>query len=194
MKKVHIIFCHPKKSSLNHSLFESAKKLLDSKKCIVNTTDIYTLYRENHPAVLPYGESLNKKQIQSIQHEQEKIRNAELTLLQFPLYWFGFPGLLKNYWDQLLTPGFAYPGKFSESPLADGRRVLFSLTTQSNEDDFSEAGLNGSMQKILYPLTVLFRFVGYEIATPFIIYGVHNKSEQEIAKDIANFESHLCLQ
>ena len=194
MQHVHLILARPQGDSLNRHLGSVVSEIvteLGSSHTTLFQTDIYALYEAQHPTILPHGAALDEAQKTLVEEEQAKIKAASLMIIQFPLYWFSFPGLLKNYWDQVLTPGFAYPGKFEESPLADGRRVLLSTTTQSLESDFSEQGSNGPIDAILHPLTVAFRFVGYKILKPHAIYGVHNQSEAQISEAITTYRTDL---
>lgn len=172
MSNIHLIIAHPKPNSFNYAMKEVALNTLGKKHTFI-ISDIYEMFRLNHPAVAPFGQKRSAADQKLIKEEQDKISASELTIIQFPLYWFSFPGLLKNYWDQVLEPGFAYPGKFTNSPLNNGRKVLLSTTTQSTEQDFSQKGCNGPIKSILYPLTVAFRFVGFNILEPFVVYNIH---------------------
>ncbi len=40
--------------------------------------------------------------------EQDKVAAAELLVLQFPLWWYGPPAVLKGWLDRVLTAGFAF--------------------------------------------------------------------------------------
>jgi NAD(P)H dehydrogenase (quinone) len=191
MSNAHLLIAHPEPSSLNYALQSAISSTLQKNKCSVELTDVYALWRENHPATRPYGLPRSEEDVQKIKQQQQIILNSDLTIIQFPLYWFSVPGLLKLYWEQVLEPGFAYPGKFKQSPLNTGRKILFSITTQSSEQDFSAEGVNGSIQSILYPLTVAFRFVGFNILNPFIAYNVTDKDEQSIKNIIKNLQNKI---
>ena len=190
MTSVHLITAHPRNDSFNYAMRNVARDELTSRHSIV-TTDVYDLYQNKHPAVMPYGLSRPATEQALIHKEQEKIKKSDLTILQFPLYWFSMPGILKNYWDQVLEPGFAYPGKFTNSPLNDGRKILFSITTQSTQSDYSEGGCNGDLLTILHPLTVAFRFVGFTILKPFIVYNVHAAEPDYLGKELQRYQAYL---
>lgn len=191
MATVHFLLAHPREDSLNAAFYRRGIEALTASGHAVLTTDVYALYKKGHAAVKPFGLPLNKKEQAEIAREQAKIKQSQLTIVQFPLYWFGFPGLLKVYWEQVLALGFAYPGKFEQSPLADGRRVLFALTTQSTQADYSAQGMNAAMEQVLMPLTLAFRFVGFAIAAPFISYAVVEQSRAALKLRLTDFEQHL---
>ena len=45
---------------------------------------------------------------EDIKEEQDKLRSADLLILQFPLYWMGFPAILKGWIDRIFSHGFAF--------------------------------------------------------------------------------------
>ena len=190
MKATHIIVAHPKQDSFNMAMVATARKALHNKNKTPLETDVYQLAKENSNVTGVYG--LTRGNDLSIAHEQEKFKTSELTILQFPLYWFGMPGVLKNYIDQLFQPGFAYePGKFDTSPLADGRKLLISVTTQSTREDFSETGANGPIDKILHPIHIAFRFAGYKILPPFVAYNIADKSAYERKAVLVEYSRYI---
>lgn len=60
------------------------------------------------------------------QQEQALLRAHERIVLQFPLYWYSSPPLLKAWQDAVLTEGFAYSRNGSQ--LA-GKELLLVVTT-----------------------------------------------------------------
>ena len=154
-------------------------------------TDLYQLYKDDHPATKPYGIPMSDEDHLAIKAQQNIIANSQLTILQFPLYWFNYPGLIQCYWERILEPGFAYPGKFDKSPLCDGRKILFSITTQSTQTDFGSEGKNGSIKDVMFHLATAFRFAGFIILEPFVAYHVAGKSENELKQVLITYQKYL---
>ncbi len=191
-KTAHLIIAHPNPRSLNYALKNIIEKILRESGYSVHLSDIYEMEKQGHSAVKPYGSLQSEKDKELIKQEQQKIKQSLLTIIQFPLYWFTFPGLLKNYFETVWELGFAFgPGKFKESPLYDGRKVLFSITTQSKETDYSDSGLNGDISRTLFPMETAFKFVGFQILPAFVGYGVMNKSVEELQKLKNDLEKHI---
>lgn len=46
--------------------------------------------------------------IASVQKEVQHLREAEALVLVFPTWWFGFPAMLKGWFDRVWGPGIAY--------------------------------------------------------------------------------------
>ena len=42
-----------------------------------------------------------------IRQEQKKLDAADLVIFQFPLYWMGFPAILKGWFDRVYQQGYA---------------------------------------------------------------------------------------
>ena len=158
MKNIHYIIAHPNKDSLNFAMMHHTTKALHSMKAAVTITDLYRMYRDQHPSTKPYGSTRTAQEAALIREQQNIIKESNLTIIQLPLYWFSFPSVLHAYWEQVLEPGFAYPGKFNQSPLHDGRQIIFNITTQSQLKDYSESGKIGDIKNILHPLFVMFSF------------------------------------
>ena len=43
-----------------------------------------------------------------VEAEHELIEGADAVVLQFPLYWYSTPSLMKKWLDDILTEGWAY--------------------------------------------------------------------------------------
>ncbi|NGO73431.1 NAD(P)H-dependent oxidoreductase [Streptomyces boncukensis] len=107
--------------------------------------------------------------------EQEKLRWSDAVILQFPLWWFSVPALLKGWIDRVFTYEFAHgpsvPPPYGEGPLA-GKRALISVTAGARASAFSERGIHGHLADILFPLQHgLFWFTGIAPLEPFALYG-----------------------
>jgi len=192
--RAHLIITHPKKDSFNYALSQIAQNYLEENNFEVITTDIYDLYYQNHAAVSPFQFSRNDKEIQEIQSEQEKIKSSQLTLVQFPLYWYTVPGLLKNYMDTVWELNFAFklPDEaFEKSPLADGRKVMLSLSTQTPKEKYQNGERRGPMENFLHPIELAFKFIGYKTLPAFVTYNIEGKSPESLAPEKKRFIQHL---
>ena len=68
--------------------------LRDSSK-FNHTTEISHAYEEN-------------RVVDDIRQEQIKLDAADILIFQFPLYWMGFPGILKNWFERVVHHGYAF--------------------------------------------------------------------------------------
>lgn len=77
------------------------------------------------------------------------------VVLHFPLYWYGMPGHLKSYFDELLAPGWA----FGEAHVLEGKPILTSITTGAPLASYREGERNEhSLETYMLPVARTARF------------------------------------
>jgi NAD(P)H dehydrogenase (quinone) len=108
-------------------------------------------------------------------------------VLQFPLWWYTMPAILKGWVDRVYAYGFAYGvgehsdrhwgARFGEGTLA-GKRAMLIVTTGGWEEHYSTRGINGPIDDLLFPINhgILY-YPGYEVLPPFVAYRVDNLDE-----------------
>ncbi len=105
-------------------------------------------------------------------------------ILQFPLWWWSFPAILKGWIDRTFTSGFAYGKDAKLLP----KKVMYSITTgganNAEELAYYKKKIDGLYQDI-------FGFIDWEIIPPFIAHGVQQKSEGERANLLTQYRQHL---
>ncbi|XP_051564286.1 NAD(P)H dehydrogenase [quinone] 1-like [Myxocyprinus asiaticus] len=122
-----------------------------------------------------------------IVEEHKKLQEAELVVfqvdllllvivvccLQFPMYWFSVPAIMKGWLDRVLTLGFAYTSekRYSQGIFRD-KKAMLSFTTGSHESMFSSNGINGDMNVTLWPIQngVLY-YCGFQVLAPQIFWA-----------------------
>jgi NAD(P)H dehydrogenase (quinone) len=73
---------------------------------------------------------------------------------------------------------------------------MLSVTTGGSANGYSERGLNGDIQQILFPINHgILRFTGFDVLPPFLVYGASRISQEEREKHLARYrETVLSLQ
>lgn len=106
--------------------------------------------------------------------EQARLRAADLVIFQFPLWWGGVPAILKGWFERVLAYGVAYvDGHRFDTGLFRGRRALLSVTTGGTEKRFTEAGVYGPLDRVLWQAQRLtLGYMGFETAEPFVAHAV----------------------
>jgi NAD(P)H dehydrogenase (quinone) len=105
-----------------------------------------------------------------------------VLILQFPLWWFTMPAILKGWVDRVFAYGFAYGvGEHSDSHWGDrygegtlaGKRAMLVVTAGGWEDHYSPRGINGPIEDILFPINHgILHYPGYDVLPPFVTYRV----------------------
>jgi NAD(P)H dehydrogenase (quinone) len=205
--RVFIVYAHPNPHSLNAALKDHAVDALQSQGHEVLVSDLYAMnwkavadagdFPERDRSVpLEYmtasGEAYEKgTQAKDVAAEQEKLKWADAVVFQFPVWWFGFPAILKGWVDRIFAYKFAYGYKgagntyrYGDGALA-GKRALLSVTMGGPQVDYGPRGINGPLDQLLFPIThgTLF-FPGMDVLPTFAVHvaGKIDKEAVEAAK------------
>lgn len=134
--KCLVVIAHPLLDSLCHSLARTAISALSAAGHEVMIEDLYesgfspalSAAERRTYYVHPYDAS-------AIQAEIDRLLRAEALVLVFPTWWFGFPAILKGWFDRVWAPGIAYDHASDLGPikprLGHLRRAL-ALTTMGS--------------------------------------------------------------
>ncbi|WP_406195608.1 NAD(P)H-dependent oxidoreductase [Kitasatospora sp. NBC_01560] len=200
-KKILVVTAHPDRRSLNSTLTAFAVDHLRAAGHEVQISDLYAMkWRAaldaddfpDHPAderlaVMAASEraTLAERLAPEIAAEQEKVRWSDAVVLQFPMWWFSVPAIMKGWIDRVFTAGFGYgpalPPPYSEGALA-GRRALLSVTMGARPTAFSDRGIHGPLGDVLYPLQHgLFWFAGMEPLEPFGLFDSNELPAERFA-------------
>lgn len=117
-----------------------------------------------------------------IEAEQKALVDSDVIIFQFPFYWFGVPGMLKEWIDKVFSLGFAFG---ADGDKLNGKEFLVSTTIGGAADSYQEDGYNVfTIEQLLMPLEQTARLTGMKYNTPLIshrmvyIPGVYNKKDE----------------
>ena len=79
-----------------------------------------------------------------IKAEQAALEKADVIIFQYPMNWYGVPGLLKLYIDKVMEHGWAYGSK--GTALA-GKALIASLTMGAPDVAYSAEGVMGQFRR-----------------------------------------------
>jgi NAD(P)H dehydrogenase (quinone) len=189
--KAHILFAHPNLQSFNGQLRDAAIKTLEAKGWTVTISDLVQMKFKASADADDFTELCNPDffDIQTeqqmavrkgtftadIQREHQLLSEADLIIMQFPLWWYSMPAVLKGYIDRVFSMGWAYGG----GQALVGKKVLVSMTTGA--PDFAwTAEKRGTIKEIFKHLFVgTFGLCGMQPLEPFIVYGAKRVTEQD---------------
>ena len=171
---VLVVHAHPEPRSLNGSLKDLAVETLTGLGHEVRISDLYAMQwkaaldgadfpdRDPHARLDLTHDSKHAfetgTQTADIAGEQEKLLWADAVLLQFPLWWFSMPAILKGWVERVYAYGLAYGvGEHSERRWGDrygegtfkGKRAMLIVTTGGWEQHYAERGVNGPIDDLL---------------------------------------------
>lgn len=155
-----VIFAHPNSTgSFGRAI---ADRVVQASRQLGVETQFRDLYRMEFNPIISFEElqAANQGIIpQEVQHEHQLIRQADLITLVYPLWWMGYPAMLKGYLDRVLSHGFAYKTENGESVgLLQGKQMQQFITIGSNVDKYKEFGVDKSLDHCL--VNGLFNYCG----------------------------------
>ncbi|MCZ2496981.1 flavodoxin family protein [Xylophilus sp. Kf1] len=203
-----LVYAHPEPRSLNGSMKDFTVRHLQAAGHAVQVSDLYAM---RWKAPIDADDSLDGaagerfdpsmdsrrafesgRQAPDIAREQEKLRWADAVILQFPLWWYSMPAILKGWVDRVYAFGFAYGvgehsdarwgDRFGEGSMA-GKRAMVVVTTGGWESHYAARGINGPMEDLLFPIHhgVLF-YPGFEVLPPVVVYRTGKVDETAFAR------------
>ena len=186
---VLIVYAHPEPKSFNGAMKNVAVEMLQGAGHGVTVSDLYAM---GFNAVAGAGDFLGdrddadvldiaKEQTRAVETgtlsadilaEQDKLRKADLLILQFPVWWFGMPAIMKGWADRVFARGFAYVGgRKYDTGMFRGKTAMIAATTGTSVDTYAPDGIDGDILSVLWPIhNGLLRYAGFDVLPPFVAY------------------------
>ncbi|MBL6991486.1 MAG: NAD(P)H-dependent oxidoreductase [Bacteriovoracaceae bacterium] len=151
--KVSIILAHPdleNASLANKIIIKQVKSIKE-----VEVRDLYKMYPDFKI---------------DVEAEQKALEESEFIVFQFPFYWYGMPGMLKEWLDKVFVYGFAFGPDGSK---LEGKDFLISTTVGGSPDTYQEGGNNHfTVEEFLRPLEQTARLTGMIFDNPLVTYDM----------------------
>lgn len=131
MKNVLIINGHPDKESFNYALAGAYTEGLSQTAVTHDYINIADLkFNPN----LTYGYRQRMELEQDLQNAVDKIKKADHIVWIFPMWWYGYPAIMKGFIDRTFLPGITFevvPGKAFPNKLLKGRTGHIIVTADT---------------------------------------------------------------
>jgi len=186
-----IVVAHPEANSFNRALALAAQQTLESHGNQVRFSDLHArgFAPDEHPR--HYSRRKNHERFdalteqrfsaehdtlpQDVARECDDLMWAELLVLQFPLWWFGMPAILKGWMDRVFVYGKLYSGsRRFHSGVCRGKRAVLSVTAGASWEACAHDGQEGDTRLILWPINYSLHYLGFTVLEPLIITGVRD--------------------
>ncbi|GAB0116030.1 NAD(P)H-dependent oxidoreductase [Acidisoma sp. 7E03] len=107
--KVLLLYCHPVESSFNAAVHEAALRGLRRAGHVVDDCD---LYAEGFQPVVTRAERIAYHDVPEntapVADYVARLRAADALVIVSPVWNFGFPAMLKGYFDRVFLPGVSF--------------------------------------------------------------------------------------
>lgn len=205
--KVLWVFAHPEPQSLNGALRDAGIRTLQQAGHEVRQSDLYAMrwkavadaddFTDVDPdkrlvyASASYRGFRDGTQTPDVAAEQAKLMWADTIVIQFPLWWFSVPAILKGWFDRVLAAGWAYRVMDPNDPKRSlrygdgnlkGKRGMLVVTTGAPAASMGPRGVSGDIDDLLFPVNYgIFWYTGVAALRPHVIHGANRMSPEEYA-------------
>ena len=174
--KILILFAHPSqhRSEINLPLIKASSSVEH-----VTVVDLYAEYPDY---------------CIDIDREQQRLREHDVIVFMFPLYWYSTPAILKEWQDLVLEYGFAYG---HDGTALHGKTLLCAITAGGTENAYETNGYNHfSIRELLRPIEQTATLCGISYLPPYALFGSRTALEDgKLEEHIENWQQILiCLQ
>lgn len=122
--------------------------------------------------------------------EQQALLRHKLIILQYPMYWFNMPAILKIWFEQVFTYQFAYG---SQGDKLKNKKMLVSMTVGQPEINFQKEN-HSLMDDFLQPVKHSAEYTQMNYLGYSALYGVSpvlDKTPEMIAIEAENYSHDL---
>ncbi len=187
---VLIVHAHPEPQSFCTAMMKRMQSHFEAQGHTVTVSDLYAkqfnpvasaadFAERGNPDYLVYA--LEQRHAQKtntlpadIASELELLKQCDLLVLNFPLYWFSLPAILKGWIDRVFLSGAVYGGRnFYDRGLMKGKQAWLTFTLGGREHMFGDDAIHGDLNTMLRPvLRGSLGYAGFDVLEPFAAYHV----------------------
>ena len=193
--KILFVYAHSQAESFNAALLDTAVKTARAEGHEVVVSDLYAMGFNPVASEHDFKErrfsghlQYDREQKHAVGHrsfsddiaaEIDKLLWCDMLILQFPLWWYSVPAIMKGWFDRVFVNGLAYGqlGRFDQGGLK-GRRAMVSMTTGCYPDMVSDGGMLGHLDAMLWHLQYgTLAYVGFDVLEPFVCWSTRYEDD-----------------
>lgn len=124
-----------------------------------------------------------------VEKEQELLLAHERVVFQFPFYWYSAPALLKQWFDEVLTYGWAYG---SGGDKLHGKEFGLALSTGGPQEAYQAGGYNRyAISELTKPFQATSNLIGMRFLPSFVLNGVRTLPEEQLELAAGRYAEYL---
>lgn len=124
-----------------------------------------------------------------VEKEQRLLLAHDRIVLQFPFYWYSCPPLLKKWFDDVLTFGWAF------GPQGDhlkGKEFVLATSAGGRENTYRSGGDNWfTISELLKPIQRTITRCNGTLLPSFVTYNVSQATDSELEREAARYAEHV---
>ena len=186
-----IVYAHPNPKSFSGAICEHLAKISKKQGNSVFVRDLYKLKFNPVLAASDFDAIRQGKTPKDIKNEQMFVTKAELITLVFPLWWTGYPAILKGWIDRTLLNGFAFKHSPQSgiTPMLTGKKVQLITTMGASVTEYEKNGLMDAMAMTMGDN--VWSFCGCEDAGMIALGEIPGATDQERQKILGELSKTL---
>ncbi len=207
--KVLVVHAHYEPQSFNAALKEQAVRTLLAAGHEVQVSDLYAMNWNPVASVADFAERKNPDHCTyaleqrhgfetgtlapDILTEVAKVDWCDLLILNFPIFWFSVPAIMKGWIDRVFVSGRFYGGKrFYDQGGMKGKRAMLAFTLGGQPHMFGPEAIHGEIDLMLRPLMRgSLAYAGFDVLPPFTAYHVPYISHDARQQILLDYEKRL---
>ncbi|MED4584587.1 NAD(P)H-dependent oxidoreductase [Brevibacillus choshinensis] len=169
--KIMVIVAHPQ---LNESRANQALALELKKQGDILIRDLYQEYPDYNI---------------DVQREQQLLLDYDRVVFQFPFYWYSCTPLLKKWFDDVLTYGWAFgPGGIH----LKGKEFMVATTAGGTEKAYRSGGDNYyTISELLRPIERTLTRCNGTFLPAFVTYDANQATDEYLAREAKRYAEHV---
>lgn len=130
-----------------------------------------------------------------IQAEIDKVKRADLIILNFPLYWTSVPAILKGWIDRVFVSGLFMVVSGFTTMVAWQVKAMLCLTLGGRTHMFGENSIHGPIEHYLSPIQRgTLAYTGFKVlphSLPTMYLYLSQEARETILEDYVTYLTHL---
>jgi glutathione-regulated potassium-efflux system ancillary protein KefF len=124
--------------------------------------------------------------------ERDLLTRAQLVVWQHPLYWYSVPALLKLWFEQVLSRGWAYGGGPGGGRALAGKHCLWVTTTGADDEGYEETGIHRHRFDAFVPaIRQTAQFCHMDWLAPLVLHDAHRADDGRLAHQAQVYRRRL---
>ncbi|MDX1957894.1 MAG: NAD(P)H-dependent oxidoreductase [Leptospiraceae bacterium] len=173
-----LIYAHPNPKSYTASVKENILKNINS----IHIVELIDLYAEKFNPILIVNETQRRRDLihdKEMERYRNSVQNADHIIFVYPVWWGGFPAILKGFIERVLVSGFAYSFKEGKETnifpkgLMKGKSVSFFCTMDS---PWIVSLVDPGWLSMKF---AIFKYCGFSKIQRYVLSGLKRKSLSE---------------
>lgn len=178
-----IILAHPSGGSFSHQVAQALVAQGEENNWDVTLRDLYETQFDPVLSADDLSMLYRGKTPADILEEQKLVSAADMVTFIYPMWWTGFPAIMKGYIDRVFSYGYAYKSiNGAIEGLLKGKKVYIYTSMGNDIARYDEANLTEAFKKI--HSDEIFGFCGMEVVDHQYFEKITSASKQQIEKYI----------